>query len=103
MTLLFFLPTSSCSPRVLISDFGECEVIGEEMGRVRSGGTGTLEFMCPELLERDQYGNYKHSHSVTGDMFSLGVVLYFICYSCVPYSQVDDVDVLREEILAFDE
>ncbi|KAJ3269038.1 hypothetical protein HDU76_011326, partial [Blyttiomyces sp. JEL0837] len=88
-------------PRVLISDFGECEIIGEKVQRVRSGGTGTLEFMSPELLERDEQGNYKHDHSLKGDMFSLGVVLYFLCYSRVPYSQVDDVDLLREEILSF--
>ncbi|KAJ3192781.1 putative serine/threonine-protein kinase iks1 [Entophlyctis luteolus] len=97
-------------PRVLISDFGECEVLGEKVQRVetpsarpvRTGATGTLEFMCPELLERDPVtGAYCHDHSVKGDMFSLGVVLYFLCYSRVPYSQVEDVDLLREEILRF--
>ncbi|KAI9343122.1 kinase-like domain-containing protein, partial [Obelidium mucronatum] len=94
-------------PRVLISDFGECEIIGEKVQRAetanrRTGATGTLEFMCPELLEQDEQGRYRHDHSVKGDMFSLGVVLYFLCYSSVPYSQVDDVDLLKEEILKFD-
>ncbi|KAJ3020542.1 UNVERIFIED_CONTAM: hypothetical protein HDU68_010121 [Siphonaria sp. JEL0065] len=94
-------------PRVLISDFGECEIIGEKVQRVetpnrRTGATGTLEFMCPELLEQDTQGRYKNNHSVKGDMFSLGVVLYFLCYSSVPYSQVEDVDLLKEEILQFD-
>ncbi|KAJ3126629.1 putative serine/threonine-protein kinase iks1 [Physocladia obscura] len=96
-------------PRILISDFGECEVIGEKVQRAetaanrRTGATGTLEFMCPELLERDEVtGKYRHDHSVKGDMFSLGVVLYFLCYSNVPYSQIDDIDLLKEEILKFD-
>ncbi|KAI9343473.1 kinase-like domain-containing protein [Zopfochytrium polystomum] len=95
-------------PRVLISDFGECEVMGDETrsghttASQRSGGTGTLEFMSPELLVRDANGRYVHEHSLKGDMFSLGIVLYFLCYSRVPYSQVDDVDLLREEILGFD-
>lgn len=90
-------------PRVLISDFGECEVIGDSVERntQRSGGTGTLEFLSPELLETDELGNYTHEHSLGGDMFSLGVVLFFLCYSRVPYSQVDDVDLLKEEILHF--
>ncbi|KAJ3219820.1 putative serine/threonine-protein kinase iks1 [Dinochytrium kinnereticum] len=89
-------------PRVLISDFGECEVVSERTPRIRSGATGTLEFMCPELLERDELGKFKHDHSPYGDMFSLGVILYYLCYSRVPYSQVDDVDLLKEEILAFE-
>ncbi|KAI8849380.1 kinase-like domain-containing protein [Chytridium lagenaria] len=89
-------------PRVLISDFGECEVVSERTPRIRSGATGTLEFMCPELLEKDEHGHFKHDHSPYGDLFSLGMILYYLCYSRVPYSQVDDVDLLKEEILAFD-
>ncbi|KAJ3108539.1 putative serine/threonine-protein kinase iks1 [Phlyctochytrium planicorne] len=89
-------------PRVLISDFGECELVSERTPRTRTGATGTLEFMCPELLEKDEHGSFKHDHSPFGDLFSLGVILYYLCYSRVPYSQVDDVDLLKEEILAFE-
>ena len=53
------------------------------------------------MLEKDSFGNYRNDHSLKGDLFSLGVVLYFLCYSRVPYSQVEDVDLLREEILQF--
>ncbi|KAJ1553393.1 putative serine/threonine-protein kinase iks1, partial [Cladochytrium tenue] len=101
-------------PRVLISDFGECEIVGDAPGgglalspssataaaapvataaagtdssgasaaadataqrRPRTGATGTLEFLSPELLERDAGGRPVNPHSVKGDMFSLGVVL----------------------------
>lgn len=90
-------------PAILISDFGECEVTTDHDHRKRTGATGTLEFMPPELLTKDSQGNYIPNHSPSADMWSLGVVLYFICYSCVPYTQIDDVDLLKEEILTFDE
>ncbi|TPX66949.1 hypothetical protein SpCBS45565_g04125 [Spizellomyces sp. 'palustris'] len=89
-------------PRILISDFGECEVLSDETQRERTGATGTLEFMPPELLVKDSSGHYLNDHSPKADMWSLGVVLYFLCYSSVPYSQTDDVDALREEIVGFD-
>lgn len=96
------LDRSHATPSILISDFGECELISEEISRMRSGGTGTLEFMPPEVLERDAFGNYLPNHSISIDLWSLGVVLYFICFAQVPFSQTDDVDLLREEILNFD-
>ncbi|KAI8917492.1 kinase-like domain-containing protein [Powellomyces hirtus] len=93
-------------PRVLISDFGECEVLAEtqtQTHRERTGATGTLEFMAPELLEKDPATGsfFNDQHSPSADLWSLGVVLYFLCYSTVPYSQIEDVDALREEIVAF--
>ncbi|KAJ3045693.1 putative serine/threonine-protein kinase iks1 [Rhizophlyctis rosea] len=88
-------------PRVLISDFGECEVISDAEQRERTGATGTLEFMPPELLARNEAGQFVNDHSPKADMWSLGIVLYFLCFSRVPYVQVDDVDLLKEEILAF--
>lgn len=43
--------TSNCVPTILISDFGECEVLDEvESQRVRTGATGTLEFMPPVIF-----------------------------------------------------
>ncbi|TPX78653.1 hypothetical protein CcCBS67573_g00037 [Chytriomyces confervae] len=97
-------------PHLLISDFGECEIINDKLTRAqdspfnqnRTGATGTLEFMSPELLERDPTtGRYTQPHTLKGDMFSLGVVLYFLCYSSVPYSSSpEDVDALKLEIMA---
>lgn len=37
-------------PRILITDFGECEIIDQAAKRDRTGATGTLEFLAPELL-----------------------------------------------------
>ncbi|KAI9208127.1 kinase-like domain-containing protein [Polychytrium aggregatum] len=88
-------------PTILLSDFGECEVISDQSARARTGATGTLEFMPPELLQRDEHGSYLPNHSPKADLWSLGVVLYYLCYSAVPYTQIEDVDELRKEILDF--
>lgn len=88
-------------PRILISDFGECEVLSDVHQQERTGATGTLEFMPPELLSRDSSGSFRQDHSQKADIWSLGVVLYFLCYSQVPYTQIADVELLKEEILGF--
>jgi serine/threonine protein kinase len=96
----------SCSPRVLISDFGECEDLDgeDEIPRNnRTGATGTLEFMAPEHVQLDARGRNTVDYSPKADMWSLGMVLYYLCYSRLPYSNIDDVDILRQEILSFQE
>ncbi|KAI9021665.1 kinase-like domain-containing protein [Phycomyces nitens] len=90
-------------PRVLISDFGECEDLEGDPDNDRTGATGTLEFMAPEHVALDSQGKNRVEYSSKADMWSLGMVLYYLCYSRLPYSNVDDVDVLRNEILAFRE
>jgi len=88
-------------PKVLISDFGECEILSHLEKRQRTGATGTLEFMAPELLISDEAGHYYDDYSSNSDLWSLGVVLYYICFSEMPYSQVDDIDILKNEILNY--
>lgn len=90
-------------PRVLISDFGECEDLDEthRNDENRTGATGTLEFMAPEHVRLDPRGRNTVDYSPKADMWSLGMVLYYLCYSKLPYSVIDDVDILRREILEF--
>ncbi|KAF9173836.1 putative serine/threonine-protein kinase iks1 [Mortierella sp. AD011] len=88
-------------PRILITDFGECEILDQAAKRDRTGATGTLEFLAPELLAVDTEGRYTNEFSFKGDMWSLGMVLYYLCYSRLPYSQIEDVDILRTEIRQF--
>ncbi|KAI9297447.1 kinase-like protein [Neoconidiobolus thromboides FSU 785] len=90
-------------PKVLISDFGECVNLDNLNGVNRTGATGTLEFMAPELIKIDNTGTYIGDHSSKADMWSLGMVLYYLCYSQLPYRQIDDIDILKDEILAFKE
>ncbi|KAG1053952.1 hypothetical protein G6F43_004005 [Rhizopus delemar] len=99
-------PNLLLHPRVLISDFGECEDLDgeDEIPRNnRTGATGTLEFMAPEHVQLDARGRNTVDYSPKADMWSLGMVLYYLCYSRLPYSNIDDVDILRQEILSFQE
>ncbi|KAI8326215.1 kinase-like protein [Martensiomyces pterosporus] len=87
-------------PRVMLTDFGECEVLSQLEKRNRTGATGTLEFMAPELIEVDAAGRYLDSYSTKSDMWSLGMVLYYLCYSRLPYANIDDIDALRHDVLS---
>jgi len=49
----------------------------------------------------DESGHYYDDYSSNSDLWSLGVVLYYICFSEMPYSQVDDIDILKNEILNY--
>ncbi|KAI9142669.1 kinase-like domain-containing protein [Paraphysoderma sedebokerense] len=89
-------------PRILISDFGECEVISSKTVRDRTGATGTVEFIAPELLMVDEHNHYKNDFSFKSDLWSLGLLLYYLCYSSLPYQQIDDVDILKNEIMGFE-
>ncbi|CAF9942396.1 putative serine/threonine-protein kinase iks1 [Imshaugia aleurites] len=89
-------------PRVLVSDFGEVQV--EDMVRKSTGATGTISYCAPEVLRRHSsgvYGNFTRK----SDIFSLGMILYFLCFARLPYSHADilneeneDLDQLRHEI-----
>ena len=91
-----------CRPRILISDFGECEVLDDLPERDRTGATGALEFMAPELIRLDDHGKHLQEFSPKADMWSLGMVLYYLCYSRLPYHYINDIDRLKDEILAFE-
>ncbi|CAF9943857.1 MAG: putative serine/threonine-protein kinase iks1 [Alectoria fallacina] len=88
--------------RVLVSDFGEVQV--EEVVRKSTGATGTISFCAPEVLRLQSsgvYGNFTRK----SDIFSLGMILYFLCFARLPYSHADilneeneDLDQLRDEI-----
>jgi serine/threonine protein kinase len=89
--------------RVLVSDFGEVQA--ENMARRATGATGTVSYCAPEVLRIDPstgtYGNF----TAKSDIFSLGMILYFLCFAELPYRNADhlneeneDIDLLRNEI-----
>lgn len=89
--------------RVLISDFGEVQT--ESAVRKSSGATGTISYCAPEVLQRTSpegpYGNF----TFKSDVFSLGMILYFLCFASLPYhgadvlnEELEDLDSLRAEI-----
>ncbi|KXJ86852.1 kinase-like domain-containing protein, partial [Microdochium bolleyi] len=86
----------------LISDFGEVQPSGAT--RKSTGTTGTISYCAPEVLQPGvdgRLGNF----TAKSDVFSLGMILYFLCFGHLPYSnansideELEDVDLLRAEI-----
>ena len=92
--------------RVLVSDFGEVQA--ENAVRRSTGATGTVSYCAPEVLKIEQstgsYGNF----TTKSDIFSLGMILYFLCFAQLPYRNADylneeneDLDLLRDEIASW--
>ncbi|KAI2782527.1 kinase-like protein [Daldinia loculata] len=86
----------------LISDFGEVQP--ENAIRNSTGTTGTISYCAPEVLKRDAEGRLGN-FTTKSDVFSLGMVLYFLCFSRLPYvnanavqEELEDIDLLRAEI-----
>lgn len=95
------------APRVLVSDFGEAQI--ENAMRSNTGATGTISYCAPEVLKRvtpeGAFGNF----TAKSDIFSLGMILYFMCFGNLPYECADsineeneDLDNLRVEISAWE-
>ena len=92
--------------RVLVSDFGEAQY--EYIARKSTGATGTISYCAPEVLVRvsdeGPFGNF----TFKSDIFSLGMILHFLCFADLPYKASDilheekeDVEKLREEIVTW--
>src|SRR5256885_5951495 len=85
------------------SDFGEVQY--ESAMRKSTGATGTISYCAPEVLRRiapdGPYGNF----TFKSDIFSLGMILYFLCFATLPYryanvlhEEREDTESLRVEI-----
>jgi len=86
----------------LISDFGEVQP--ENMVRKSTGSTGTISYCAPEVLKKDVTGRFGN-FTTKSDIFSLGMILYFMCFGRLPYrsanvvhEELEDIDQLRAEI-----
>ena len=92
--------------RVLVSDFGEVQV--ENMVRKSTGATGTVSYCAPEVLRRSPTSGELGNFTTKSDIFSLGMILYFLCFARLPYGNADhlneeneDLDQLRDEIISW--
>ena len=92
--------------RVLVSDFGEVQ--SENQVRQSTGATGTISYCAPEVLRRDPLTGVLGNFTTKSDIFSLGMILYFLCFAKLPYQNADnlneeneDIDLLREEIVTW--
>ncbi|QIX01982.1 hypothetical protein AMS68_007499 [Peltaster fructicola] len=91
--------------RVLLSDFGEVQATGTRRGN--TGATGTISYCAPEVLRQEHDGSYGN-FTTKSDIFSLGMIVYFMCFGRLPYVNADDfdednedLDLLRAEITAW--
>jgi len=92
--------------RILISDFGEVQAAGSK--RANTGATGTISYCAPEVLERDSGKGAFGDFTTKSDIFSLGMIVYFMCFGRLPYinangvdEESEDLDLLRAEITAW--
>ncbi|CAK1354526.1 unnamed protein product [Cercospora beticola] len=81
--------------RVLISDFGEVQAAGAE--RASSGATGTISYCAPEVLVRTSNGSFGN-FTTKSDIFSLGMIVYFMCFGRLPYANADDINEENEDL-----
>lgn len=85
-------------PTALLSDFGTAAPFGEKpTAAIPQGYTGTMEYTAPELLQ-GQGGRQEYTEK--SDMWSLGIVLYAMCFSTLPF-QNDDPHKLKSMICSF--
>eukprot|EP00929_Paragymnodinium_shiwhaense_P007847 TRINITY_DN111760_c0_g1_i1.p1 TRINITY_DN111760_c0_g1~~TRINITY_DN111760_c0_g1_i1.p1 ORF type:complete len:512 (-),score=57.49 TRINITY_DN111760_c0_g1_i1:17-1552(-) len=80
--------------RALLSDFGTAELVTEATRGPRATGeargyTGTEAYTAPELKVRGPDGGLLHQYDEAADMYSLGIVLYAMCYRSLPSGHID--------------
>ena len=92
--------------RALISDFGEMQITGSKRGN--TGATGTISYCAPEVLQQNAADGVFGDFTTKSDIFSLGMIVYFMCFGRLPYKNADgvdedseDLDELRAEITAW--
>ncbi|KAJ3433884.1 serine/threonine-protein kinase iks1-related [Anaeramoeba flamelloides] len=64
--------------KALLSDFGTSQIAGQKY--THTGFTGTVEFTAPELLNDE-----KQLPNFLSDIWSLGVILYFLSFKELPF------------------
>ena len=81
---------------VMVSDFGEVQM--QNATRMSTGATGTISYCAPEVLRREGLGGSFGNFTTKSDVFSLGMILYFMCFGKLPYSNSDDINNETEDI-----
>lgn len=82
--------------RVLVSDFGEAQM--ESAARKSTGATGTVSYCAPEVLRPQYPGGPLGEFTARSDIFSLGMILYFMCFGRLPYDNADHIEEQNEDV-----
>ncbi|KAL9937389.1 hypothetical protein V8E36_003798 [Tilletia maclaganii] len=88
-------------PRAMLSDFGSSTFLQGNWRRIRSGHTGTMDFMAPEAIFPDKVTGILAELTSKSDVWSLGMVLHLCVFFRLPYVNSDDIDGLRAEMEAY--
>ncbi|KAF2749780.1 kinase-like protein [Sporormia fimetaria CBS 119925] len=82
--------------RVLVSDFGEMQAANVK--RNSTGATGTISYCAPEVLRQETPGGPLGNFTTKSDIFSLGMIVYFMCFARLPYVYADGIDEDKEDL-----
>jgi serine/threonine protein kinase len=82
--------------KVLVSDFGEVQ--SATGTRNSSGATGTISYCAPEVLRQERPGGPFGNFTTKSDIFSLGMIVYFMCFARLPYRNADGIDEDNEDL-----
>lgn len=82
--------------KVLVSDFGEVQSASGT--RNSTGATGTISYCAPEVLRQERPGGAFGNFTTKSDIFSLGMIVYFMCFARLPYRNADGVDEDNEDL-----
>lgn len=82
--------------RVLVSDFGEVQAAN--VTRKSTGATGTISYCAPEVLRHVMPDGPLGNFTTKSDIFSLGMIVYFMCFARLPYQEADGIDEDSEDL-----
>jgi len=82
--------------KVLVSDFGEVQAAN--VVRKSTGATGTISYCAPEVLRHVTPTGPLGNFTTKSDIFSLGMIVYFMCFSRLPYREADGIDEDNEDL-----
>lgn len=88
-------------PRAMLSDFGSSLLLHDNWTRVRSGHTGTMEYMSPEAVMVNPSTGKLDELGSKSDIWSVGMILHLLVFFRLPWGNMDDLGALRVEIARY--
>jgi serine/threonine protein kinase len=84
---------------VKLSDFG----FAKETRKGLSSVVYSLDCAPPEILKRERHPELYQNYDISCDIWSLGVIMYLLCYGKLPFSTsnvVDKKNCIKKRILS---
>eukprot|EP01084_Bolivina_argentea_P136616 240597_1 len=78
--------------RIVISDLGQADFVNSKESVSDTGNTGAYGFAAPELIFHDMDNKYNNEWDENVDIWSIGQLLYFLSFSCMPYQNEMDIN-----------